>query len=175
MTSITAFQGDITNVEVDVIVNAANASLQPGRGVDGAIHAAGGPTIREETAAIVRSQGVLPTGEAVITTAGLLPARHVIHTVGPIWGQVTEDEAVRLLRSCYTTSLDLAAGNDCRTVAFPNISTGVYRFPKQLAAENAVESVSKWVDANPDTVDRVMFVCFNGKNYGIYRGLLDLT
>src|SRR3990170_7418963 len=106
MTRLHAIRGDITTVAVDVIVNAANSSLMGGGGVDGAIHRAGGPAILEECRAIVARQGELPTGDAVITTGGELPARHVLHTVGPIWGTVTEEEAVRLLASCYTSSLD---------------------------------------------------------------------
>ena len=130
MTRLEAIQGDITTVDADIIVNAANSSLMGGGGVDGAIHRAGGPTILAECKQIVTQQGQLPTGRAVITTAGKLPARHVVHTVGPIWGSVTEDEAVELLASCYRSSLDLARDVEARSVAFPSISTGVYRFPR---------------------------------------------
>ncbi|MGH8914987.1 MAG: O-acetyl-ADP-ribose deacetylase, partial [Acidimicrobiia bacterium] len=140
-TRLEAIQADITTIEVDAIVNAANSSLMGGGGVDGAIHRAGGPAILAACREIVAKQGGLATGEAVITTAGDLPARHVIHTVGPIWGTVSEDEAVTLLASCYRNSLDLARSAKCRTVAFPNISTGVYRFPKELAARTAVAEV----------------------------------
>jgi O-acetyl-ADP-ribose deacetylase (regulator of RNase III) len=108
VTRIEAIQGDITTLVVDVIVNAANSALMGGGGVDGTIHRAGGPAILEECMAIVARQGELPTGEAVVTTAGRLPARHVIHTVGPIWGSVPEEDAGSLLASCYLTSLDLA-------------------------------------------------------------------
>ncbi|MET0566860.1 MAG: macro domain-containing protein, partial [Acidimicrobiia bacterium] len=118
MTHLEAIQGDITTVDADVIVNAANSSLMGGGGVDGAIHRAGGPAILAECKQIVAQRGQLPTGRAVITTAGDLPARHVVHTVGPIWGTVAEDQAVELLGSCYRSSLDLARDADAKSVAF---------------------------------------------------------
>jgi len=173
MTRLHAIRGDITTVAVDVIVNAANSSLMGGGGVDGAIHRAGGPAILEECRAIVARQGELPTGDAVITTGGELPARHVIHTVGPIWGTVTEEEAVRLLASCYTSSLDLAVEAEARTIAFPNISTGVYRFPKHLAATTATQAVRAWVDEHPTGIDEVWFVCFDTENLELCTKLLD--
>ncbi len=144
VTLLSAIQGDITRVESDAIVNAANSSLMGGGGVDGAIHLAGGPTILEECVEIVATRGPLGTGDAVATTAGNLPARHLIHTVGPIWGDTDEAGSVSLLASCYTSSLDLAAEMSCQTVAFPNISTGVYRFPIKLAAQVAVAAVQEW-------------------------------
>jgi O-acetyl-ADP-ribose deacetylase (regulator of RNase III) len=168
VTRIEAIQGDITTLVVDVIVNAANSALMGGGGVDGTIHRAGGPAILEECMAIVARQGELPTGEAVVTTAGRLPARHVIHTVGPIWGSVPEDEAVSLLASCYRTSLDLARDVGSRSVAFPNISTGVYRFPKELAAATAIDAVRLWVVSNPGLMDSVVFVCFDDENLQLY-------
>src|SRR5690349_17303941 len=130
---IEALKGDITNVQVDAIVNAANTSLLGGGGVDGAIHRAGGKAILEECMQIRARQGGCPTGEAVITTAGNLPAKYVIHTVGPVWqgGKANEEE---LLANAYRNSMKIAWANACRTVAFPNISTGVYHFPKPLAA-----------------------------------------
>lgn len=169
MTRLEAILADITTVEVDVIVNAANSSLMGGGGVDGAIHRAGGPSILEECKEIVARQGPLPTGQAVITTAGDLPARHVVHTVGPIWGTVPEDEAVDLLASCYRTSLDLAREAEASSLAFPNISTGVYRFPKPLAAPTAVAAVRDWVAGDPGTVEAVLFVCFGPDNLDLYR------
>ena len=172
MTRVEAIQGDITTLDVDVIVNAANSSLMGGGGVDGAIHRAGGPVILEECMAIVARNGELPTGEAVITTAGRLPARHVIHTVGPIWDSVPEGEAITLLASCYRNSLDLARGEGSRSVAFPNISTGVYRFPKELAATTAIDAVRDWVGSNPGLVDTVMFVCFDDENLQLYQARL---
>ncbi len=172
MTLLEAIKADITTIGVDVIVNAANSSLQGGGGVDGAIHRAGGPAILEECREIVARQGELPTGHVVITTAGNLPARHVIHTVGPIWGAVPEDEATSLLASCYRNSLDLAHANSARTVAFPNISTGVYRFPKRLAARTAIDAVTDWVKAHDGAIDSVLFVCFGPDNLELYQDLL---
>ena len=172
MTHLEAIQGDITTVDADVIVNAANSSLMGGGGVDGAIHRAGGPAILAECKQIVAQQGQLPTGQAVITTAGDLPARHVVHTVGPIWGTVTEDQAVELLGSCYRSSLDLARDADAKSVAFPSISTGVYLFPKPLAARTALAAVSDWVALEPGAIDMVLFVCFGRKDLDLYRELL---
>lgn len=133
-------QGDITLQRVDAIVNAANPSLMGGGGVDGAIHRAGGPAIKEECKAIVARRGRLPTGEAVATTAGNLPARYVVHTVGPVWrgGGANEDE---LLARAYRASLRLAAERGCRTVAFPSISTGAYGFPIERAAPIALRAL----------------------------------
>src|ERR1043165_1126630 len=155
-------RGDITKVAVDAIVNAANSSLLGGGGVDGAIHRAGGPAILEECRKIVARQGGCKTGEAVITIAGKLPAKYVIHTVGPVWngGGSKEEEK---LANCYLNSLKLAQDNNCKTVAFPNISTGVYRFPKDKAARIAVESVLKFLTAN-ESIDKVTFVCFDEEN-----------
>jgi O-acetyl-ADP-ribose deacetylase (regulator of RNase III) len=172
MTEITAVRGDITTLEVDAIVNAANSRLIPGGGVDGAIHRAGGPEIAAEGRAIVAERGPLATGEAVATTAGRLPARWVIHTVGPVWGEHTPEEAERLLAACYRNSLDLASELGCRSVAFPNISTGVYDFPKRDAAETALVEVRSWVAEHPDALDTVTFVCFDAENYDLYQGLL---
>jgi O-acetyl-ADP-ribose deacetylase (regulator of RNase III) len=172
MTSIRAIKGDITAMAVDAIVNAANRELIPGGGVDGAIHAAGGPSIAEEARQIRGERGKLETGNAVITTGGGLPARHVIHTAGPIWDEVSEYEAVQLLAACYRNSLDLALANDCRSIAFPNISTGVYGFPLRLAAETAASAVATWVESNPDALEEVVFVCFNEQNQALYEELL---
>ena len=172
MTRLEAIQADITTVEVDVIVNAANSSLMGGGGVDGAIHQAGGPAILAECKEIVARHGPLPPGEAVITTAGNLPARHVVHTVGPIWGTVPANEAVDLLASCYRSSLDLGREASLRSIAFPNISTGVYRFPKPLAADTAVAAVRQWHDHFPRAFDTVLFVCFGPDNLRLYQELL---
>jgi O-acetyl-ADP-ribose deacetylase len=172
VTRLEAIQRDITTVDADVIVNAANSSLMGGGGVDGAIHRAGGPAILAECREIVAQRGQLPTGRAVITTAGDLPARHVVHTVGPIWGTVAEDQAVELLASCYRSSLDLARHVEAKSVAFPSISTGVYRFPKALAARTAVGGVSDWVALDPGAIDTVLFVCFGREDIDLYRELL---
>lgn len=169
---IELLQGDITKTKVDAIVNAANSSLMGGGGVDGAIHRAGGPAILEECRQIVARQGRCATGQAVITTAGNLPARYVIHTVGPIWngGQNREEE---LLQKAYENSLKLAVENKVETIAFPNISTGVYSFPKDKAARIAVETVTAFL-ASDDQLKKVYFVCFDQENFQLYQQLLSL-
>ncbi len=143
-TRIKLIFGDITKLEVDAIVNAANSSLMGGGGVDGAIHRAGGPQILAECREIVARQGRCSTGEAVITSGGNLPAKYVIHTVGPIWIGGNNNEP-QLLKNAYLNSLKLAVANHCRTVAFPNISTGVYGYPKELAAKIAIQAVSDFL------------------------------
>lgn len=160
-------QGDITKISVDAIVNAANSSLMGGGGVDGAIHRAGGPLILEECRKIVARQGGCPTGEAVITTAGKLPAKFVIHTVGPVWrgGNNNED---KLLANCYRNSLRVAVENDCKTVAFPCISTGVYGYPQQQAAKVAVNTVSEFLRKNT-TIEKAIFVCFDEVNFNLIQ------
>lgn len=171
MTEISAKKGDITTIAVDVIVNAANSKLAGGGGVDGAIHRAGGPVIAEQCRDWIANHGHLPTGAAMVTDAGDLPARLVIHTVGPIWGEHEPEQARSLLASCYASSLDLAHEQSCATVAFPNISTGVYGFPKRDAAEVAVAAVARWVDEG-EGIDRIVFVCFDDENLEIYSELL---
>ena len=163
ISKIELIKGDITKLAVDAIVNAANSSLLGGGGVDGAIHRAGGPEILEECRKIVARQGGCKTGEAVITTAGKLPSEFVIHTVGPFWNGGEKDEAEKL-SNCYINSLQLAAMNNCKSVAFPNISTGVYGYPKFEAAKVAVQTVYKFLSKN-DKIDKVIFVCFDEENY----------
>lgn len=165
--------GDITTFPRDAIVNAANSSLMGGGGVDGAIHRAGGPAILTECRKIRERQGPLPTGRAVATTAGDLPTRYVIHTVGPIWADHAPEAADRLLADCYTSSLDLGAQLGCRTIAFPNISTGVYGYPKSRAAEVAVGAVRAWIADRPTDYDAVTFVCFDRENADLYGALLS--
>lgn len=164
--------GDITKIRVDAIVNAANSSLLGGGGVDGAIHRAGGRAILDECRKIVERQGGCPTGEAVITTAGNMPARYVIHTVGPVWhgGMNNEDQ---LLANAYSNSLRLAVDNGVKTIAFPNISTGVYGFPKERAANIAIEAVRKFLK-NDKSLHEVVFVCFDRENHAIYERLLNV-
>ncbi len=164
---IELIKGDITKVKVDVIVNAANSSLLGGGGVDGAIHRAGGKKILEECQQIRNRQGKCKTGEAVITTAGNLPAKKVIHTVGPVYNGGKNYEKEKQLSNCYHNSMLIAKENDLKTIAFPNISTGIYRFPKQLAAAIAIKTVTE----HP-ILEKVIFVCFDEENYEIYQSLL---
>ena len=162
--------GDITSLEVDAIVNAANNGLMGGGGVDGAIHRAGGPQILEQCMAIRKRQGGCPTGDAVITTGGNLKAKFVIHTVGPVWSGNNENEEL-LLASAYRNSLSLAVANLVKSIAFPNISTGIYRFPKKLAAEIAIREVNLFLSKD-DTLQQVIFCCFDEENFKIYNQLL---
>lgn len=168
---IEVIKGDITRIKADAIVNAANSSLLGGGGVDGAIHRAGGPAILEECKKIVAKQGGCSTGEAVITTAGNLPAKFVIHTVGPVWygGRQNEKE---LLANCYKNALQLAVTHHCKTIAFPNISTGVYRFPKDEAAIIAVNTVNEFL-MQTDVVEKVFFVCFDDENFELVQKAID--
>lgn len=162
--------GDITRIEVDGIVNAANASLGGGGGVDGAIHRAGGREIMDELDQIRARKGGCPTGRAVITGAGKLPAKNVIHAVGPIWSGGSRGEPEKLA-SAYINSLKLADENGLQTVSFPNISTGVYGYPKKEAALIAVDTVQGYADAGTG-IKRVVFVCFDQESYRIYEEIL---
>jgi O-acetyl-ADP-ribose deacetylase (regulator of RNase III) len=171
MTDITATRGDITNLRVDAIVNAANSELVGGGGVDGAIHFAGGPTILEECSAWVQAHGPLPTGQAMITSGGDLPAGHVIHTVGPVFAHHDETESARLLANCYRNSLRLAKQHGCRSIAFPNISTGAFGYPKHAAGRVAVDTTRLWVD-NHDELTEIVFVSFDEESERVYEALL---
>lgn len=162
--------GDITRMEVDAIVNAANSGLVGGGGVDGAIHGAGGPAIGNACRAIADTQGGCKTGEAVITTGGLLPAPYVIHAVGPVWKGGSQDEDA-LLANAYRNSIRLAGEHDLRTVAFPNISTGIYGFPRERAADIAIAAVREALARAP-SIEQVTFVCFDDENYRLYRDRL---
>ena len=166
---IEVIKGDITNIAADAIVNAANSSLLGGGGVDGAIHRKGGKAILEECIMIRNKQGGCPTGQAVITTGGNLPCRKVIHTVGPVWNGGTNNEA-ELLRSCYTSSLHIALANNLATIAFPNISTGIYHYPKDQAARIAIDTVRSFPEAAAFT--KIIFVCFDDENYNLYTEIL---
>jgi O-acetyl-ADP-ribose deacetylase len=169
-TKLAVVQGDITGVTADAIVNAANTSLLGGGGVDGAIHRVGGPAISQECIEIRNRQGGCRVGEAVVTTAGDLEAKYVIHTVGPIWNGGRTDER-QLLANCYRNVLSLAVEKNVKSIAFPNISTGVYHFPKMEAAEIALHEVQKFI-SNDTTIESILFVCFDSENYSIYKNLL---
>lgn len=170
-TRFSLLQGDITKQGTDAIVNAANSSLMGGGGVDGAIHRAGGPAILEECQQIVSRQGRLPPGEAVITTGGNLEARHVIHTVGPVWhgGHSGEPE---LLASAYRQSLKVAVANGLKSVSFPSISTGAFGYPVRLAAAIALETVTDFLHRE-ESLEEVVFVLFDAATYRIYAQALE--
>lgn len=171
---IGAVRGDITTVDCEAIVNAANSSLLGGGGVDGAIHRAAGPQLLVECRAIVARQGGCDPGQAVITGAGELTADYVIHTVGPVWQQEQAVELDEVLADCYRNSIRLAVEQSVRSIAFPCISTGVYRYPKRRAAEIATVTVREIIDAlDPmTTLERILFVCFEAEDEGLYRELV---
>jgi O-acetyl-ADP-ribose deacetylase (regulator of RNase III) len=171
-TEVTLEQGDITKHVADGIVNAANSGLLGGGGVDGAIHRAGGPDILAACKRIREESGKCPPGEAVITTAGNLPSSKVIHTVGPIWHGGTQGEP-ETLASCYKNSLALAVSNHLKTVAFPSISTGVYGYPVDRAAEVAVQAVADFVQANAGKLERITWVLFDSATFGAYEAALS--
>lgn len=172
-TRLSLVQGDITEQQVDAIVNAANGSLLGGGGVDGAIHRRGGPEILAECRALRAGHYAhgLPTGEAVATTAGRLPARRVIHTVGPVWEGGDHEEA-KLLAAAYCNSLEVARAEGLRTLAFPAISTGVYGYPKGEAARIALESAFGVVRGHPDAFEELRFVLFSSADLERYRSTL---
>lgn len=161
-------KGDITRIHVDAIVNAANSQLAGGGGVDGAIHRAGGPEIMLELDDIRARIGQCPTGSAVMTGAGQLPAKFVFHAVGPRYRDGRHDEA-DLLASCYRTCLQLAKENDVHTISFPSISTGIYGYPIREAAEIAVRTVAEWLREHPTPVHTVKLVQFSEADHDVYR------
>lgn len=165
-TKIELYKGDITKLKVDAIVNAANNSLLGGGGVDGAIHRAAGPELLEYN----RKLGGCATGKAKISPGFKLPAKYIIHTVGPIWqgGTANEDQ---LLAGCYHNSLKLAVENKIKTIAFPAISTGIYGFPLERATRIAVKTVQSFLE-NDDVIEKVIFVCFDEKAYRVYESIL---
>lgn len=165
---ISAIQGDITKLEVDAIVNAANSALRGGGGVDGAIHRAGGRQILEEC----KKYDGCPTGEARITTAGRMPSKYVVHTVGPIYRGGNNNEA-KLLYSAYQSSLALAVENNIKTIAFPFISAGVYGYPKDEASDIAIKSVIDFVKNNKHDFKEITFVLFSEKDYLLYKEKLN--
>jgi len=159
-------KGDITKLNVGAIVNAANTSLLGGGGVDGAIHRAAGPELFEYN----KKLGGCPTGEAKFSPGFKLPAKYIIHTVGPVWngGNQNEDE---LLANCYKNSLRLAAENNIKAIAFPSISTGVYGFPVERASKIAVKEVKDFIEGNP-SIEKIIFVCFDDYTYEVYDKIL---
>jgi len=163
---IEILKGDITKLKVDAIVNAANTSLLGGGGVDGAIHRGAGPELLEFN----RKLEGCSTGEAKISPGFKLPAKFIIHTVGPVWngGKNNED---KLLTNCYKNSLQLAKENNVKTIAFPAISTGVYRFPLERATKIAVSEVKKFLEKNA-SIEKVIFVCFDEETYQVYKNIL---
>jgi O-acetyl-ADP-ribose deacetylase len=164
---IEIIEGDITAMDVDAIVNAANTTLLGGGGVDGAIHRAAGPELIEET----RMIGGCPTGEARVTKGYRLPGRWIIHTVGPVWtgGNKNEDD---LLASCYRNSLSAAVDIGAETVAFPSISTGAYRFPLERAVRIALKEIKSFLEAD-QSIQKVVIVCFGSQVYKAYKAALD--
>jgi O-acetyl-ADP-ribose deacetylase (regulator of RNase III) len=164
---IELYKGDITKIKVDAIVNAANSSLLGGGGVDGAIHRAAGPELYEYN----KKLGGCPTGEAKISPGFNLPAKHVISTVGPVWngGNRNEDN---LLANCYRNSLKVAVENDIKTIAFPSISTGVYRYPIERASGIAVKEVKDFLTKD-SSIEKVIFVCFDDRTYNVYNSILE--
>ncbi len=167
-TELIVLKGDITKLRVDAIVNAANHSLLGGGGVDGAVHRAAGRELYEECKAL----GGCKTGEAKITKGYKLPAKYVIHTVGPIYGRENGKEA-ELLANCYKNSLKLAIEHNIKTIAFPSISTGAYGYPIEEASEIAITTVKKFLDDEKDHIEKVYFVAFSDADFKVYEDLLS--
>jgi len=171
-TLINFIQGDITGEEVDAIVNAANSGLMGGGGVDGAIHRAGGSQILDECRKIASKIGRLPAGESVITTGGNLPAKYVIHTVGPVWHGGSNGEP-QILKNAYFNSLKIGAENNLESIAFPSISTGIYGYPIENACVVAVGTVSDFLKDQKHNYKEVRFILFSEKDYQNYKEIIE--
>lgn len=169
MLKIEIIKGDITKIKADALVNPANTSLLGGSGVDGAIHKAGGKQILEECIAIRNRQGSCKTGEAVFTSAGNLDADYVIHTVGPVWNG-DEERCSILLANCYKNTMKIAEELKVKTIAFPSISTGIYKFPKELAGKIAIEEVQSFKNKN---IEKVVFVCYDEESKTTYQNIFE--
>jgi O-acetyl-ADP-ribose deacetylase len=171
---IIAKVGDITKENTDAIVNAANSSLMGGGGVDGAIHRAGGPEILKECKEICEKQlpSGLETGNAVITTAGKLPAKYVIHTVGPIWKKENQNED-RLLMNCYINSLKLAVNNNCKTISFPSISTGAFGFPLKRAMDISLKVIHDYLSRDNDNIREIRLIYFSKEDLDIFMKISE--
>jgi O-acetyl-ADP-ribose deacetylase (regulator of RNase III) len=167
-TEIKIIRGDITKIPCDAMVNAANSALAGGGGVDGAIHRAGGPSIMKELDEIRKEKGSCPAGSAVVTGAGNLPARWVIHAVGPVWKGGSHNEK-KILYSAYHYSLMLAKEKGARSISFPNISTGIFGYPKTEAVHVALSAVRDFMHQHQDAFERINFVCFDEENFLLYQ------
>ena len=172
-TTLSVVTGDITEWRGDVIVNAANAGLLGGGGVDGAIHRAGGPEIMEQCREIRKLQGGCPPGHAVVTGGGKLDAKYVFHTVGPIWEGGGRGEG-DTLAACYRSCLLLAEETGCRSIAFPSISTGIYGYPKPQACDTALKAVTEWLKEETNHgIERIDFICFDSESADLYARCLQ--
>lgn len=170
-TRLSVVQGNIIQQETEAIVNAANPSLMGGGGVDGAIHRAGGPRILEECKQIISQKGSLPVGEAVITTAGKLKAKYIIHTVGPVWYGGNKNER-RLLHNAYSKSIEIAVKNNLRSISFPSISTGAYSYPVDKAAAIALVAIMEFLRRRSSSIEEVVFVLFDETTFAVYESVL---
>jgi len=168
MPVVTLVHGDITQLEIQAIVNSANTSLLGGGGVDGAIHAVGGSALTEEC----RTLGGCNKGEAKLTKGHGLPAQYVIHTIGPVFGH-EDGREIEILKQCYTNSLEVARTKGIRYIAFPAISTGGFHFPKEEACKIALETVGEYVEQHPNAFDEIVFVCYSELDFLIYKSVLE--
>ncbi len=169
---LSVVKGDITQQETEAVVNAANPSLMGGGGVDGAIHRAGGPIILKECKRIVAQKGSLPVGEAVITIGGMMKAKYVIHTVGPVWYGGNRNES-QLLYNAYRKSIEIASINNLKSISFPSISTGAYGYPVNKAADVALMAIIEFLSSEPGSVEEVAFILFDDITFATYKSALS--